>query len=390
MTPIAILGVNEDCVLSPEAAGLLSRAALVVGGARHLALAAPLIGGERMPWPSPMDAALPAILAHPGPVAILASGDPLWFGAATLLLRHVPIERVRIIPAPSSFQLAAARLGWTLQDTACLSVCGRPVAAIIPHLQPNARLLVLSAGSHSPGEIQALLTSRDLGHRMTVLENLTGADEYIGGLGEHAASALNLVAVELYGSPSKTLPLTAGRPDSLFETDGQLTKLEIRAITLAALAPRRGERLWDVGAGSGAVGIEWMLAHPANRAIALEPRPARAARARRNAASLGVPGLEVIEATAPDGFAGLASPQAIFLGGGAHRPGVIEAAWAALPEDGRLVANGVALETEAALIAARQRLGGTLTRIAVERLDQLGSMAAYRPAMTITQWTVQK
>jgi precorrin-6Y C5,15-methyltransferase (decarboxylating) len=394
MPPIAILGINEDAALTPEAAALLARATLVAGGARHLALAAPLITGKTLPWPSPMDQALPDILAHAGPVAILASGDPLWFGVATMLLRHLPIERLHIIPSPSSFQLAAARLGWALQDTTCLSCCGRPVAAIIPHLQPGARLLVLSAGPQTPAEIDDLLTARGLNHAMTILENLTAPNERIQpfgrGLSDGPWSSLNLVALDIHGPTVKTLPLTPGRPDTLFETDGQLTKSEIRAITLAALAPRRGELLWDVGAGSGAIGIEWMLAHPANRAIGLEPRPDRAARARRNAETLGVPALQIIEAPAPAAFATLSQPHAIFLGGGAHHDGVIDAAWAALPEGGRLVANAVALQTEAALIAAQSRLGGTLTRIAIERLDQVGTMAAYRPAMTITQWLAIK
>jgi precorrin-6Y C5,15-methyltransferase (decarboxylating) len=397
MPPIAILGINEDAALTPEAAAILARATLVAGGVRHLALAAPLITGTSLPWPSPMDQALPEILAHDGRVAILASGDPLWFGVATMLLRHLPIEQLNIIPAPSSFQLAAARLGWPLQDTICLSCCGRPVAAIIPHLQPETRLLILSAGSQTPAEIQALLTARGLSHTITILENLTGPKERIHkpsplerGLGVGQPSALNLVALEIHGPTPNALALTPGRADPLFETDGQITKSEIRAMTLAALAPRRGELLWDVGAGSGAIGIEWMLAHPANRAIGLEPRPDRAARARRNAENLGVPALQIIEASAPDAFATLPQPQAIFLGGGAHRDGVIDAAWAALPEGGRLVANAVALQTEATLIAAQARIGGTLTRIAIERLDQVGTMAAYRPAMTITQWLAPK
>jgi precorrin-6Y C5,15-methyltransferase (decarboxylating) len=389
MTPITILGINEDAALSPEAAAILSKAALVVGGKRHLALAAPLITREALPWPSPMDAALPSIQAHPGPVAILASGDPLWFGAASWLLRHLPPDRLRIIPAPSSFQLAAARLGWPLQTTACLSCCGRPIEALIPHLQPGARLLILSAGPETPAQVQALLHRQRLTHNIHILENLGGPAERIAPPGDDIA-ALNLIALEISGPTHATLPLTPGRPDALFETDGQLTKSDIRAITLAALAPRRGEMLWDIGAGSGAVGIEWMLAHPDNAAIGLEPRPDRAARARRNALSLGTPALQIIEGRAPDALAALPPPDAIFLGGGASTPGVIDAAHAALKPGGRLVANAVALVTEAALIAAQQRHGGTLIRIGIERLDQVGTMAAYRPAMTITQWVVTK
>ncbi len=384
-----MVGVNEDGVLTAEGADALKAARLVVGGARHLALAAQFIHGETLAWPSPIEAAVPRIVAQDGPVAVLASGDPLWFGVASLLLRHVPLERLRIMPAPSSFQLAAARLGWALQDTECLSCCGRPVEAIVPHLQPGARLLVLSAGAATPAAVDRLLQSRGVAHTLRVLDALGGHSERIHPLDGHE-TALNIVALEVHGPVAAMLPLTPGREEERFEHDGQITKREVRAVTLAALAPRRGELLWDVGCGSGSVGIEWMLAHPANRAIGLDRCPERAARARRNALALGVPALCVIEGHAPDALAGLPPPHAVFLGGGAHRPGVIDAAWSALRPGGRLVANAIALPTEAALIEARQRLGGTLTRIGIERLDQVGSMAAYRPAMTVTQWRLEK
>lgn len=392
---IAVVGLNEDGALSPESAGLIGTAALVAGGRRHLGLAAPLIRGATLAWPSPMEHAIPALLDHPGPVVVLASGDPLWFGAATMLLRHMPADRLRILPAPSSFQIAAARLGWALQDTACLSCCGRPVEAVIPYLQPRAQLLILSAGADTPAELGRLLVARGLEGSIQVLEHLGGPDERVGlpaviGPAEHPApsAGLNLVALRIDGPVRATIPLAAGRPDRLFEHDGQITKAEIRAVTLAALAPRRGELLWDVGCGSGAIGIEWMLAHPANRAIALDCRPDRAMRARRNALALGTPGLDVRDGEAPAAFATLPPPDAIFLGGGAHRPGVIDAAWSALRPGGRLVANAIALPTEAALLLAQQRLGGTLTRIGVERLDQVGALPAYRPAMTVTQWSI--
>lgn len=395
-TWLSILGINEDGALSPEAAALLGAATLVVGGKRHLALAAPLIRGECRRWDSPMDKTLPAILARrPAPVAILASGDPLWFGAATLLLRHIPLTEARILPAPSSFALAAARLGWPLQDASCLSCCGRPIEALIPYLQPGARLLVLCAGPETPGAIARLLQSRQLSaSTLHLLESLGAAAERRRTPAPDAMpvdiAPLTLLAIEVDGPVAATLPLVPGLDEAWFDHDGQITKREVRAITLAALAPRRGELLWDIGCGSGAVGIEWMLRHPANRAIGLEPRPDRAARARRNALALGVPALEVIEARAPEGCAGLPPPHAVFLGGGAHRPGVIDAAWSALSPGGRLVANAVTLPTEAALTAAQSRLGGALTRIAVERLDQVGGMAAYRPAMTVTQWRIEK
>ena len=385
---IAVVGVQEGGVLSAEAAAVVGGARLVVGGRRHLGLVRELIRGEAMAWPRPMEGAVPVILGHEGPVVVLASGDPLWFGVASMLARHVGWERVRVLPAVSSFQLAAARMGWAVQEVACVSCCGRPVGALVPHLQPGGRLLVLSAGAETPGEIAALLEARGLRGVVTVLNELGGAGERVSGV--EGAAALNVVAVAVEGPAGAALALVPGREEGLFAHDGQISKGDVRALTLGALAPRRGELLWDVGCGSGAVGIEWMLAHPANRAVGVEVRADRAARARGNAAALGVPGLEVVEGEAPWVLAGLAAPDAVFLGGGAHRAGVIEAAWGALRPGGRLVANAVALATEVALVAAQGRFGGTLSRIGIERLDRVGGMAAFRPALTVTQWRVVK
>lgn len=388
---LTIIGINEDAALAPDAAALLAAAALVVGGPRHLALAAPLIRGDRLAWPTPMDHALPAILARrPAPVTVLATGDPLWFGAASMLLRHVPLAEVRILPAPSAFAQAAARLGWPLQTTACLSCCGRPIEALIPHFQPGARLLILSAGPETPPAITALLATRGLKATIHLLEHLGSPHERIVTTLPSEISSLNLLALEIIGPTAATIPLTPGLDDTLFENDGQLTKREIRALTLAALAPRQGEHLWDIGAGAGSIAIEWLLRHPQNRATALEQDPTRAARARRNALALGTPQLQVIEGRAPESLAHLPPPNAIFLGGGAHLPGLIETALSHLLGGGRLVANAITLQTEQALNQAHARHGGMLTRIAIERLDQVGAMAAYRPAMTVTQWRVER
>ena len=396
---LAILGINEDATLSPEAARLLSHATLVMGGARHLALAAPHIRGQAHPWPHPITASIPILLAHrPNPAAILASGDPLWFGIATTLLRHVPVSETRIIPAPSSFALAAARLGWPLDTALCLSCCGRPVAALRPHLREGARLLVLSADATTPHEVARHLTAWGFSSStLHILESLAGPAERIRTATPATIPPatippdivpLNMLAIEVSGAPG--LPLTPGLPDTLFDHDGQITKSEIRALTLAALAPRPGELLWDIGAGSGSIGIEWMLRHPANRAIGLERHPARAARARANAQALGTPAYQMVEGQAPEALPTLPPPNAIFLGAAAHTPGVIETAWNALPPGGRLVANAIALPTESALANAQAKYGGTLLRIALERLDQVGTMPAYRPAMTVTQWTLTK
>ena len=392
---LAIIGVGEDGHLPPAAHAAVAGAGLVVGGTRHLGLVAHAITGETLPWPSPMQSAYATILARQGhPTAVLASGDPFCFGVGTALAALVPASELVCHPALSAFALARARLGWGVSDVAELSVCGRPIPAIIPYLQPGARLLILSAGAETPAALAGLLSNAGFdGSRLTVLEAMGGPAERIrsasaGGFDLPEIHALNTVAIEVTGPVGQHL--ATGLPDDLFEHDGQLTRREIRAVTLSSLAPRRGERLWDVGGGAGSIGIEWMLRHPANQATSVEPDPVRAARIARNAAALGVPGLSVVQGSAPDALAGLPPPDAVFLGGGAHRPGVIDAAWGALPPDGRIVANAVTIETEAVLLAAQARLGGTLLRLAVSRMDAVGPMHAFRPAMMVTQWLATK
>lgn len=396
---LAILGIGEDGVegLTAAARALISGAELVVGGARHLALADGLIRGERLAWPTPLADAIPKICARRGsPVAVLASGDPFCYGVGSKLLRHVPPEETLCLPAPSAFSLACARLGWSLQDAATITFCGRPIAPLAPLLQPGARVLALSADATTPSAVAVFLRGRGFGQSVLhVLEALGGPRERVRRTTADdfgfEVDALNMLAIEVVAGPgAQVIPLASGLPDDAFEHDGQLTKREIRAVTLSSLAPRRGELLWDIGCGSGSIAIEWMLRHPANRAIAIEENDSRAARAARNAASLGVPALKVITGTAPAALAGLPPPDAVFVGGGAQEPGLLEHAWGALPPGGRIVVNGVTVETEAVLIAARERWGGSLTRLSVERLDRLGSMHGFRPAMTVTQWAAVK
>ena len=390
---LTILGIGEDGALSPAAVDALHGAVLVAGGARHLALAVLHIQGDRLPWTSPMDTSIAAILARrPAPVVVLASGDPYWFGAGTTLARHVPAAETRCIPAPAAFTLACAALGWAMQDCEAVSFCGRPLGALIPVLQSGARVLALSADASTPGAVAALLTARGFGPSgMHVLEALGGPQHRIrttaaADFALDGVHPLNMLAIEVVAGPgARVVPLVPGLPDAVFEHDGQITKREIRAATLSALAPRRGERLWDIGCGSGSIGIEWCLRHPANRASAVDADRDRAARAARNAASFGVV-LDVVTGAAPYVLSGLPRPDAVFIGGGASDAGVIESAWDALAPGGRLVANAVTIETEAALLDARSRLGGTLTRLSVERLDRIGTMHGYRPAMTVTQW----
>jgi precorrin-6Y C5,15-methyltransferase (decarboxylating) len=398
---LAIVGIGEDGVagLTQAARALVRDAGLVVGGTRHLALAGSLIRGDLLAWPSPLADAFPAILARRGsPVAVLASGDPFCHGIGPHLAALVPAAEMVCHPGLSAFALARARLGWAAEAVATLSLCGRPLALLAPLLQPGGRVLALSADATTPAAIAALLAERGFGAAtLHVLEAMGGPRERhrtasAAGFALDGIDPLNVVALEL-GAPADAraaIPLSAGVPDDWFAHDGQFSRREMRAVTLSSLRPTRGALLWDVGAGSGAIGIEWMLRHPANRAIAIESDPDRAARIPRNADRLGVPGLHVVTASAPAALAGQPAPDAVFLGGGAHRPGVIQAAWAALRPGGRLVANAVTLETETALLAARAQLGGSLLRVGLERLDSVGTMHAYRPAMTVTQWSAEK
>ena len=397
---LSILGIGEDGVegLSPRAVRLISDAGLVIGGARHLALCATLSHRETMVWPTPIADAIPLLLGRrPTPVAVLASGDPFCFGVGSLLAAHVPAAEFVCLPAPSAFSLACARLGWALQDAAVISFCGRPVAALAPLLQPHARILALSADASTPAQVATLMAARGFGpSRITVLEALGGPRERV-----RAATAvdfalsdinpLNLLAIEVAaGADARVIPLAAGLDDGCFDHDGQMTKSHVRAMTLAALAPRRGELLWDIGSGSGAVAIEWLLRHPANRAIGIERHPDRAARAARNAEALGVPSLRLVHGAAPAALAGLPQPGAVFIGGGAAQEGLIDAAWQALAPGGRLVVNAVTIETEAVLFAAVRRLGGSLARLGVDRLDSIGAMHGFRPAMTVTQFVATR
>jgi precorrin-6B C5,15-methyltransferase / cobalt-precorrin-6B C5,C15-methyltransferase len=394
---LSIVGIGEDGVeaLSPVARGLVGDAEIVFGGKRHLALAAALIRGAARPWPSPFERAVDEVLAQRDrQVCVLASGDPFVYGVGTVLARQIDPAETLVVPALSAFSLAAARLGWALPETAQVSLHGRALDLVRPHLQPGMRVLALTSGGDGPAELARLLTDTGFGASpFIVLEALGGVRERISATTAakfdfREVDDLNVVAIEVKAGPdARIIARAAGLPDVLFEHDGQITKREIRAITLSALAPRRGELLWDIGAGSGSVAIEWMLADPSLRAIAIERRPDRAARIRRNAAMFGVPGLEVVEGEAPVVLERLPPPDAIFIGGGARHHGTLDAATSMLRVRGRLVVNAVTLETEGLLIARHAALGGEVTRIAIARADALGGKTGWRPAMPVTQWT---
>jgi precorrin-6Y C5,15-methyltransferase (decarboxylating) len=397
---LTILGIGADGVegLSANARSALAGAECVIGGRRHLESLDERISGERLPWPQPFSDAVGWVRQRQGRrVVVLASGDPFEYGVATQLTESFSMQEMLCIPSPSAFSLACSRLGWTRQKTKTLSFCGRPIAPLVRALQPGQRILALSADAATPAEVAQCLRDRGFGGSLFyVLECIGGAQERItrtvaADFGDLNVLPLNVIGIEVQAdSGAKIIPLACGLDDTLFEHDGQITKREIRAITLSALTPRAGELLWDVGCGSGSVAIEWLMRHDENKAIAIEAKKERAQRAARNALALGTPDLVVIEGEAPQAFANLPTPDAIFIGGGAHVSGLIEKAWQALRPGGRLVANAVVIETEVALVEAQRKLGGLLSRLSIERLDSIGRFHSFRPAMTVTQWRAEK
>ena len=397
---LSIIGIGEDGVdgLSPVARALIETAELVVGGARHLALAEAHIRGRALAWPSPLTDGIAQILEARGrPVTVLASGDPFHYGVGKQLASAVAADEFLCLPQPSAFSLAASRMGWAVQDAALVTLHGRALEGIVRHLHRQARVLALSWDDTTPERLAAFLSERGMGQsRLTVLEALGGPRERIrtavaARFDLAGIAPLNTIAVEVAAdSGAPIIPYASGLDDALFESDGQLTKREIRAVTLSALAPRHGELLWDIGLGSGSVAIEWLLCHPSLRAIGVESHTERADRALRNAATLGVPDLRVVRGEAPRAFADLPKPDAIFLGGAVSDDAVFMAAWEALKPGGRLVANAVTLESESKLGRRFARLGGDLIRLDVARADSIGRLFAWRPAMPITQWRVRK
>ncbi|MEY4576656.1 MAG: precorrin-6y C5,15-methyltransferase (decarboxylating) subunit CbiE, partial [Pseudomonadota bacterium] len=324
---LAIVGVNADGLagLSETARAAIARAEVVVGSQRQLALVQTLVRGESWSWPTPLAQGIARLWTRRGrPTCVIASGDPFFYGIGATLAPELTREEFVCFPAPSSVSLAAARLGWPLQDTQLVSLHGRALHAIIPHLTPGRRVLALSWDQRTPPELAALLTQRGFGpSRLHVLEELGGPAERVRSALANASTwpawtdiaALNLVAIEVVAETHAfSLPCRASLPDSAFEHDGQLTKQDIRALTLSALAPRPGACLWDIGAGSGSIAIEWLLSHPACSAHAVEQDPVRCERIRRNATALGVPRLELVQAQAPQGLAALPAPDAIFIG----------------------------------------------------------------------------
>lgn len=389
-----VIGLGEDgrAGLSAAACARLDRAEIVVGSDRHHALL-PDLAAKRVRWPSPFRAMLDEIEGfRPRPTAVLVTGDPLWYSVGAQFVRRLPQDQVTVHPQLSAFQLAAARMGWSLADVETLTAHGRRTEQILPHVAPGAQLLILAQDGGTPEEVAALLCARGFGaSRLTVLAHLGGprenrsagrADTWSRGVDD-----LHVLAVECEaGQDAQILPRTGLRDDA-FAHDGQMTKREFRVLALAALAPRRGAVLWDIGAGCGSIGVEWLRAAPDTEAHAIEPDPDRRALAKQNAMQLGAPRLRLVEGRAPEALRELPAPDAVFIGGGLSRD-LAKAALAALRPHGRLVAHAVTLESEAILADLQADLGGHLTRISVERAAPVGRMRGWRPAMPVTQWAL--
>jgi len=396
---LAIVGIGEDGLagLSAAARTLVDTAEILVGGERHLAMV-PSGRAERLSWQRPFSDTIGAIAARRGRrVVVLASGDPSWYGIGAVLARHFPIGEMTILPHPGAFSLAAARLGWAIADCAVLSLHGRPLDTLRLHLAPHRRLLLLSEDGTTPRALAHLLTELGWGPtRLTVFEHLGGPREAVlcdeaQHWGERQSADLNTIALECRAGPeARPLSRLAGLPDDAFEHDGQLTKREVRATTLSALAPLPGERLWDIGAGCGSIAIEWLRAIEGGDAVAIERNPDRAAMIARNTAALGVPGLNLVTGTAPQALAGLDAPDAVFVGGGIADPELLPTAWDALRPGGRLVANVVRLAGERKLLDWQARHGGVLTRIAISHIAPLGMQETWRPLLPVTQLAATK
>lgn len=392
-----IVGIGEDGLdgLVPATRAVVEAAEVIVGGDRHHSLAAN-VTAQRVAWPSPFDAMIETIKELRGRRAvILVTGDPLWFSVGARIGRAIDPTEIVYHPQLSAFQLAAARMGWSLPDVETLTVHGRPVEQMIAFIQPDARLLVLTTGAQTPGQIARFLTDRGFGEsKMTVLAAMGGKDElrFDGTAAQwnHDVPAFNTLAVECIAAPDAALlPRVPGLSDALFQSDGTMTKQEVRAATLAKLMPMRGALLWDIGCGSGSVAIEWMRAARYARAIGIEPRADRRAMAAANALALGAPKLQLVDGKVPAALDGLDAPDAIFIGGGLSRD-TFRAAWDALRPLGRLVANAVTLESEVELIALHKEYGGELVKLSVHRAEPVGRLTAWRPSMPVTQWSLVK
>jgi len=413
-SPISIIGIGENGIsgLTRSALRTLAEADIIFGGARHIAFLPFELQQKAKKWEKPFLKNINIIKdlrkeAETGgraiSIACLASGDPMFFGAGSSFLRYFPISDLTIYPNISSFSYAAAKLGWALQDVKCCSIHGRPLESILRFIADKAKLLILSEDGDSPAALCRLLKTRGLGQsRIAVLEHLGGEKEkiyhhHIADLTESPQkfADLNIMALDCKANDTAAdLPLSTVLPDSAFIHDGQITKQPIRAAVLAFLAPKYSELLWDIGAGSGSIGIEWLRLGHQTRAVAIEQNPQRAANIMANARNLGVPDLKLLEGRAQDIIPQISDkegrPNAIFIGGNVGDFGLLEQCFAALKPGGRLIANAVTLEGEAALARLSEKYGGNRTRIAVQNEETIGRRHIMRPALPVTIFVAQK
>ncbi|MEP3330908.1 precorrin-6y C5,15-methyltransferase (decarboxylating) subunit CbiE [Sedimentitalea sp.] len=391
---LTIVGLGEDgpAGLSPASREALDQAEIVMGPPRHLALL-PELRAERIEWPVPFADGVARLLELRGrQVVMLASGDPFWFGAGSVIARHLQPKDWRALPGLSVFSLAAARLGWPLETTVTLGLHAAPLTRLRPYLAAGHRVIVLVRDGAAVASLAEFLVETGFGEStLHVCEALGGPRErtracVAASLAPDDISHPVCVGLEIAGY-GLALPLTPGRPDAMFENDGQITRSPVRAMTLAALAPRPGEHLWDIGGGSGSVAIEWLLSHPSLSATTIEPRPDRAKRIRRNADQLGVDRLDIVQGSAPDALDNLQRPDAVFVGGGLSAD-MLTWLHTNLRDGTRLVANAVTLESESMLAQAQAQYGGNLLRVELAQAGPLGGKRGWKAAYPVVQWSV--
>jgi precorrin-6Y C5,15-methyltransferase (decarboxylating) len=391
---LTVLGLGEDGLdgLSSANRQVLDRAEVIMGPPRHLSLV-PETGAERIEWPVPFSDGLPILTGLRGrATVVLASGDPFWFGAGSVIARNFDAAEWTARPGQSTFSLAAARLGWPLEGTQTFGLHAAPLTRLRPHLSPGLRAIILLRNGAAVAELATYLTETGFADtQLHVMEALGGPrerarsvslTEALLGTFDHPVC----VGLEVAGE-GRVFPKASGKPDEIFETDGQITKRPIRALTLSALAPQRGEYLWDIGGGTGSISIEWLMCDPTLTATTIEPRADRAERIRRNADALGQDRLNVIHGTAPDVLSGLPLPDVVFIGGGLSAD-LLTWLRDALLAGTRLVANAVTLESEALLARWHEELGGDLLRIELAHSAPLGPRRGWKSAYPVVQWSV--
>lgn len=396
---LAIIGMGEDGYegLPAKARLVLANAEVVIGSQRLLDFL-PRHNAETHEWPQPFSAVIDRIKPLRGrKTVVLATGDPLNYGVARKLMEFIAFEEMEIIPHLSAFTHAAARMGWSLPDCDTLTLHGRDAANIEAFIQPNVRLIVLTADATTIPQMARRLVARGFETSLiTVLENMGGGRERQSSfsanhLPKTTFSDLNTLAIHC--KPSRNARIysrLAGLPDEAFIHDGQLTKREVRAATLAALSPAPGQLLWDIGAGCGSVAIEWMRGARGCEAIAFEANSERINMIAENADRLGTPRLKIVAGEASGTLAGQPMPDAIFIGGGLGNHGVFEMAWEHLKPGGTMVINTVTIEGELHLYDLHEKYGGDLVRIDISRLTRIGSLRAMKPRMAVVQWRARK